>query len=723
MVEYSPLIDGIFSPNTVDYESLMRRRIRKSSSHLQPLYEAFSNSLEATEGKENYITIELHHIKSQNIFGEEYNYGAISIVDDGTGFTDESFSRFEILYDESKNKNNLGSGRVQYLHFFKSTQIESYYKSESELKVRHIELSKEFYKEHKSVIRSKSDICKVAVNHPYTRVTFFFPIDEEDSKKYANLTCQDIKDAILKRYIYIFCMNRENLQQIYINHYVNGVFDNESSVSISIEDIPTEDYNDSIQVHYSTLSAKGDSVLSCSRSEEFVLRSYKLPSNILSKNEVRLTSKGESFSHQGFDFSLITDAPRIEQGSSYLFLISSDYLTLRDSDVRGSLNLVTKKDFLTKRNLFTGKQEILIDDIENGAIASISTHYPALQKAKNKADDNLKKVAEMFSIDYDLMEKAGVRCSDSDFSILKKVYNLSADVKAESDAKIKSIVDSIHELDPNDGNFEKKLGKKVTELNSALPLSVRNELSEYISRRVLVLKLMEEALQGRLDAQHKSAKTKGTKKKKGQPEAIFHNLLFPKGSSNPIESNLWVLNEEYIHFQGLSESELDNVTIDGIPLFKQNLSEEEYAYKMRTTGDIGQKRPDVLLFPAEGKCIIIEFKAPSVDVSKHLHQIHQYASFIHHLSDERFKFNSFYAYLIGENADVYSILDTDGDFKESQELGYLVRPHKNLPRLFNREQGVLYTEIIKFSDLLKRANLRSKIFTDKIFNSSNSDVN
>lgn len=72
---------------------------------------------------------------------------------------------------------------------------------------------------------------------------------------------------------------------------------------------------------------------------------------------------------------------------------------------------------------------------------------------------------------------------------------------------------------------------------------------------------------------------------------------------------------------------------------------------------------------------------------------------------------------------MYSILDTDGDFKESQELGYLVRPHKNLPRLFDREQGVLYTEIIKFSDLLKRANLRSKIFTDKIFNSSNSDVN
>lgn len=720
MVEYQALHDGIFSPNTVDYESLMRRRIKKASNPLQPIFEAFSNSLEVTEGKGDSITIELYHQKSQNIFGDEFSYGAISIVDNGEGFTDESFSRLEMLYDESKNKNNLGSGRVQFLHFFRVTQIDSVYRDGASLKRRKIELSKEFYPLHKSVIRSTTEgIEDDSITQTSTRITFFFPLDEDDLQKYSELSCQSIKEAILKRYIYIFCLNRDNLQQININHYVNGVLDSDSSVSISVEDIPEEDYNEKIDVHYSTLSDKGDSVISCSKTEEFIIRSYKLHSAVLPKNEVRLTSKGESFSHQGFDFSLITEAPRIENGISYLFIISSDYLTSKDSDVRGSLNLYTKSEFLNKRNLFTGKQEILIDDIENNAITSISNHYPALQKAKDKADDNLRKVAEMFSIDYELMEKAGVRCSDSDFNILKKVYNFNADVKAESDAKIKDIVDSMHELDPNDKAFERKFNRKVQELNATLPLSVKNELSQYLSRRALVLKLMEEALQGHLDVQQKAKdkKSKGSKKKKNKPEGIFHNLLFPQGSENPIESNLWVLNEEYIHFKGLSESELDDVKIDGIPLFKQDLTEEEQAYKLRTTGDIGMKRPDVLLFPAEGKCIIIEFKAPGVDVSKHLHQIHQYASFIHHLSDERFKFNSFYGYLIGENADVYSILDSDGDFKESQGLGYLVRPHKDLPRFFNREQGVLYTEVIKFSDLLKRAKLRSKIFTDKIFNS------
>ncbi|MFQ9854701.1 MAG: hypothetical protein ACLRXN_19965 [Bacteroides caccae] len=719
MVEYSALENGIFSPNSVDYNSLMRRRIKKATNPLQPIFEAFSNSLEATKGLYNNIHIELYHIKDKNLFGEKFSFAAFSIVDDGEGFTPDSFLRFEKLYDESKNKNNLGSGRVQYLHFFKNTLIESIYFIEGEKHIRKIELSKEFYNKYGSVIRSIDE--NITSNNSVansTRITFFYTLSEEDKVKYDQLTCGELKDAILKRYVNVFCLNRDNLQNIFIDHYINGIFDEKSSSKITIDDIPAIDYEETIPIHYSALSDKGTSVISCSKSEDFVIRSYRLPSNILPRNEVRLTSKGEAFCHQGFNFSLITEAPRIEMGISFLFLISSDYLTSRDSDIRGNLNIISKSDFISKRNLFTGKQEILIDDIENSTISSISTHYPALQKAKDNANENIRKVAEMFSIDASLLEKAGVKCSDSDINVLKKVYTFTADVKAESDAKIKSIVDNLHALDPNDKGFKRKFDQKVKELNEALPLSVRNELSQYLSRRTLVLQLMEQAIKGQLDVQKTEPKTKKKTKSKRQPEGIFHNLLFPKGSSESIESNLWILNEEYIHYHGLSESELDDIKIDGQPLFKQNLTPEELDYKQRTTGDVGIRRPDVLLFPSEGKCIIIEFKAPEVDVSKHLHQIHQYASIIHHLSDERFKFNSFYGYLIGENADIYSIIDSDGDFQQSQSLGYIVRPYKALPRLFGREQGVLYTEVIKFSDLLKRAKLRSKVFTGKILSES-----
>lgn len=70
--------------------------------------------------------------------------------------------------------------------------------------------------------------------------------------------------------------------------------------------------------------------------------------------------------------------------------------------------------------------------------------------------------------------------------------------------------------------------------------------------------------------------------------------------------------------------------------------------------------------------------------------------------------------MIGENADIYSIIDSDGDFQFSQSLGYIVRPHKGIPDPFGKGAASLYTEIIKFSDLLKRAKLRNKVFTDPI---------
>lgn len=44
----------------------------------------------------------------------------------------------------------------------------------------------------------------------------------------------------------------------------------------------------------------------------------------------------------------------------------------------------------------------------------------------------------MFSIDSSLLEKAGVKYSDSDINVLRKVYTFTADIKAESDAKLKA---------------------------------------------------------------------------------------------------------------------------------------------------------------------------------------------------------------------------------------------------------------------------------------------
>ena len=119
---------GHFVEQTISYESLMKKRVKKHSSFLQPIYEAVSNSLEATKGKGDFVVIKLKVSKSS--IPDKYEFNSIEIEDTGCGFDKENLVRFYHLFDESKNCNNLGSGRIQYLHFFGHTEIRSVYLDE-----------------------------------------------------------------------------------------------------------------------------------------------------------------------------------------------------------------------------------------------------------------------------------------------------------------------------------------------------------------------------------------------------------------------------------------------------------------------------------------------------------------------------------------------------------------------------------------------------------------
>ena len=169
-------------------------------------------------------------------------------------------------------------------------------------------------------------------------------------------------------------------------------------------------------------------------------------------------------------------------------------------------------------------------------------------------------------------------------------------------------------------------------------------------------------------------------------------------------------------FKGTSDKKLCNIEYEGKKLIKDDdeLTEEELAYKVKCEHDAGDRKPDILLFPQEGKCIIIEFKAPHIDVSNHLHQINRYARLIHNLSREQYHFTTYYGFLIGQNIDIEEIRDSEPEFKSAATLNYIFRPYMPIAAKFGRKDGALYTEIIKYSDLLKRAELRNQMFIKKL---------
>lgn len=126
------------------------------------------------------------------------------------------------------------------------------------------------------------------------------------------------------------------------------------------------------------------------------------------------------------------------------------------------------------------------------------------------------------------------------------------------------------------------------------------------------------------------------------------------------------------------------------------------------------KRPDVLLFPEENKAIIIEFKAPDVNVSEHLTQIDFYASILLNYTIEDLQLTTFYGYLIGEEIEDRDVRGRVSRFEYSPKFSYWFRPSEKVINFNNGPEGNLYTEVIKYSTLLERARSRNQIFIDKL---------
>ena len=583
---YKELVNGTFVPQDISYPTLMKKHVKKHSSYFQPIFEAISNSLEATSGKDDVITIRINKAKTLN--QEQYSFLSIDIIDTGIGFNDDNFGRLRRLYDESKGQNNFGTGRVQYLHFFNNTDIYSVFEEEGLKYKRRIVLSKNFYATQKSVIwSSEKEVVDIATPIG-TMVSFYYPLNDEDQEKYNELTTIELRDRILIHYLSRFCLNRDNLQQIKLECYINSIHNKDSDQIITGKDIPQPDYTDSVQVNYSKISVDGNTIIKTPDTEEFIINSYSLPCSIQKRNEVKLTSKNETVEVSGIDFSLIKDSPKINN-SYLLFLISSSYLTQQDSDLRGQLAIYSRKDFLKKRNLFSGEEQILTDDIEEKVTSSITTHYKSISKVKESFEAQIDELAEMFSLDRTVLNEVGYKAGDSDQSILKKVYEYNADISAKHDAGIKSVMDSLKELTPSSKDFKKKLNEKVKKVSELVPQINRTELVRYISKRKIILDLMQKTLDKQLDCQQKNSKGK-----KINHESFLHNILFSQHSDNPLDSNLWMINDDFIHYKGISESELRNIKVGSELFFREDLTKEELEELTAYNRDKLGNRPDIL---------------------------------------------------------------------------------------------------------------------------------
>jgi len=518
---------------------------------------------------------------------------------------------------------------------------------------------------------------------------------------YIRLTAEEMKEILIKHYLNYFCENRNGFPKIEIIKMVN---DAKTSEFITEKDIPLPKYSAGIDVKY--VSLINNQITYTSRHENFCVSIFLIESKKLPTNNIVLTSKGAEA--KKFDIECLSPHDKVD-GKRYLVLVSSTYIDDSDSDTRGEINILTSEQYIerNKDGLQFG-EVILLDTILKDANKKIRSLCPEIEEKYQQKQSELLKLKEMFLLDDESVGESDIRINDSDEAILRKVYQANARRSAKKDVALKKLLDEAEKINPrNRDKYQQEIKALSKRYIQAVPLQNRTELAQYIARRRILLTCIEKILD----------KYKSQEKKVQIAEEILHNLIFQQGSADTEDSDLWFISEEYIYYKGVSNVDLASVKLDGKKIFKDTFSVEE----KRFLNSLGEKRlykrPDVLLFPSECKCMIIEFKAPGENIIYHLSQINRYASLIANYTRDEYKFSTFYGYFIGEAIEPKEIFNSGtGDWKQAEHFDFLFRPHQHIydDNAVGSVIGSLYTEIIKYSTLLERAKKRNKIFIEKL---------
>ncbi len=678
--------------------------IKKSRIALQPIYEAFTNSIEAIRmkksidsGHKGIIKIKIYATETTT---DSTEFDRLSIYDNGIGFNEKEFTRFNIYKDFTKGFKNLGSGRIQFIHYFDNSIVRSRFGDGEKFYEREFIVSKkDSFLKNNAIVFHK--YCK-EIEKIESETTVTFNTLLEPSQLYNTLNELSLKDYLLDRYMHYFCHHKVDLPSINIEFYVQSKLKGKSTISAS--DIPDVDKKEDVEIPYYKIGADSKSFEKLDKKERFEIDAFKIDKQKLKSNQLNLVSKGEIIEDSDIKLNNLSEGDHVN-GYKYLFLVSSNYIDERDTNIRGELKIPTKDSFSKHISLFTN-EEIFLEEIQDEVNSKINLMYPEIKEIEEKHNKQLEQIKQMFLIDEETANSVPISINDTEGKILERFYEAEAKKIASIDANIKQSFDKLNTLDTTSDDYTNDLQKEIDELVKIIPQQNKASLTQYVARRKLVLELFSKILKRQLNIQQDG--------KRNMDEKLLHNLIFQQSASNPEESDLWLVNEDFIYFKGTSEEQLNKIQIHGQFLLKENLTAEEEEFKLSLKENRYTKRPDILLFPEEEKCIIIEFKNPDVNVSEHLNQINNYASLIWNFSNTNFRFSTFYGYLIGEKINAIDVRSYDGDFIEAYNYNYLFRPHKRIAGAFNKADASLYTEVIKYSTLLERAIKRNEIFIKKL---------
>jgi len=659
------------------------------------LYETISNALYcSSDNSDIRITIKLtREYKANELTAvDEEVINAVSVTDNGVGFTDKNFENFTKKIYETNHECGKGLGRVSFLKVFNNVDIESVFKEQGKVYTRKFKFDLSNIKDTKTEIKdsskpettillknvkddyridSKKDIEYLTdqiLNHFYTHLYFLL----EKNKKFEIRIVDDngkIRESII---------NNQKLE--------NDITKRESfriTDPASLESFGTVAFD---ILHIKTKNVKGNKAFYVvdERSAGEISK-LNLPPCVLEDE------KGHKF--------------------NYFAYLTSDFFRSYLNESRTKLSIPTENRNPQKR-FFT--EEKIIEHLQKRIDSFLEYELNILEKetekkvSKTLSDDehnittNNKSYLYILADDEtkrELLNK--IKFNDTDKDVISKTRNFHEELQAKTIKQVNMVVERLKsdKMNKSDNINYDKIEAELKSLFQKVNIENSVNLSSYIMYRKYILDLFNEGLEY-------------YKKSKKYNEAFFHNLLMTKGSQNTIDSNLWMLDDLFLYFEGVSEVSIFDIEIRGARAIRK-LTKNEIAMLNEFDRKRLEKRIDLLFFPEEKKCIIIELKDPKLDLTNGVTQMDRYAILLANFLKPELCIDQFFTFLITDNINKY---DNPGNgYRKMYGMDGFIRNSIDIQSFDdNRTLANQYSEVIRYTDIYERARKRNKIYLQKL---------
>ncbi len=629
----------------------------------------------------------------------------ISCKDNGAGFGDAQVKAFVTKDSTYKDYLNIkgigkckGAGRIQFFHHFNRLSIDSVYPTESGQGRRILRVD--------STIREISESSFLdgdATGRPVgTTVTVRgrkATIDKDartDPKQLlTRFSCPSVK-AHLYTYLLQRLIVLKGIVGDFLIRITSKFSDATEEALIRASDLPTA--IDSVKLPLVCSHGHTHDAI-----EFLTVTRYSLPANSFPElqHEIALCANSAVVKLITRQFIKNPNARKAPINSNFeLLLVEGPILESSVNQQRDGFDIPNQCDG-TEDLTQTYSLEDVFDSLED-YVFSVVTPSDFDRSALVRSTE------EKFGITQSMLEEANIKIhfGDTEDNLARRVLKKFQDDIVADTSGILAMKQNLLALDPRTDDFRAKVNELAWQYTSTIKRMDMANLSQLVVRRSAMIELLRHAVSKLLDCQ----KIDG---KRNEHERIIHNVFFPTGkdSSETTDHDIWLLSEEYQYFEHIaSDKQLSSLTwMDGSKLFTPDVDDELMQMFAKNNMEHKAKRPDIALFNQEGAAVIIEFKAPEVDLQEHVNDLAQYARLLAAKSSGRIK--KFYGYLIGGAIDETRVPLEWKAFSNGKgffHTGTLVDNKSRLP------YGELYSEMLFYQDFIDRADLRLGVYRERL---------